>query len=351
MPAPVAIPTPVEVPATVRPEVVVPPPAATPAPPAVFEALPPAILAPVPAALLAAGATDTEAETPPVVAFPTIALPAVADDSLWTASRSSLFMPTDDAPSLSPYASVWAGPTTTPAMPSAAKAAGGGHRAARSEDDAINDWQRIAPPRRRSGFLRTLVTMIVALAILAGGGYAGYRYLHHSSSAAALDTGVPRVVSVPSVVGTYKRVSNAAFESSVLTSMSSDATTTPAEKALIKTGVVGFYPTSPDDKSFAVFTAFNFAGAPSALAEAKQLGAKNFLDTVILAGSARIWDGDAGPLGGVMRCGVSAAAGAPETLCAWIDGSTVGLLDFENMVPLSSQAAHDTLAFRTAAEH
>lgn len=67
------------------------------------------------------------------------------------------------------------------------------------------------------------------------------------------------------------------------------------------------------------------------------------------AGSANTTDFPAGPLGGILRCGVASKTGTQLTICAWTDPSVLGVTMAPGTPP--RRLASVTRGFRTAAEH
>lgn len=98
-----------------------------------------------------------------------------------------------------------------------------------------------------------------------------------------------------------------------------------------------------------IFMGFSTADSPQ-LAVILRQPPSTSLDSFFLgAGVANTHDFPAGPLGGVLRCGVAVKAGTQVGVCAWTDSSTLGVT-FEPGVQLP-ELAHATLAVRAAGEH
>jgi hypothetical protein len=98
-----------------------------------------------------------------------------------------------------------------------------------------------------------------------------------------------------------------------------------------------------------IFMGFSTAGDPQ-LAALLQRSPSTGLDGFMAgAGVANTGNFPAGPLGGILRCGVASKAGSQLTICAWTDPSVLGVTMTPGAPP--RRLARVTRVFRTASEH
>ncbi|MBV9592669.1 MAG: hypothetical protein JO147_02555 [Actinobacteria bacterium] len=320
--------------------------------------LPAQIVTTAPAPGLAAAGSHriAGAEARPVTASAGPLKSASPEDvaSIWAPGRSSTHTTPTTGASISPYASVWKGPSTPPAIPSAAAAftstgwlpqpgpggAGWG---------AGGEWLPRSPGAGGSTARRTAAIMAAAIVVIGGGAFGAIKYLGGQTSA-------HHTVAVPGHASGFvartddaSRAAVAQLESMLKTAGANSGNSFETE--LTSQAQVGIYsaPGAPAGQPSVVLMAFDLNKAPLIRAGVATNGADDVVaDGMAGTGAQNVHPVDSGSLGGAMSCG--SMGGDGTSVCAWVDDSSVGLVMLAPSIPAASVA---TVAqnFRTATEH
>ena len=167
-------------------------------------------------------------------------------------------------------------------------------------------WPPASEPARRTPV--TLIVLVCA-AVLVAAGVAGYFALSRSSS-----SGRP---AIPASFDGYARLNNS--QSHQAESMMRGIASGSAEGSLLNEAAIGVYSKNTGDQPGLFVLMFSTSAMPS------RAEATNFTDGV-LAMVTTVSSYPAGPHGGASRCGSTQFGTVPETVCAWSDDKTTGMM-------------------------
>lgn len=215
------------------------------------------------------------------------------------------------------------------------------------------------PRRRRTGLIvaasigGVLVLVVVALAVIglaAGPGTGPPQATATKSGAAPSAAPEARTLSLPGSAAGYHRMSgNVAQRLVARMRQQAAGQAAPAGRTWARAfqqAKISLY-TRPGQQL--IFMGFSTAGNPQLSALLRRSPSTGLDGFFAGAGAANTKDFPAGPLGGILRCGVASRAGTQLTICAWTDPSVLGV----TMVPGTPlrRLARVTRVFRAAAEH
>jgi hypothetical protein len=171
-------------------------------------------------------------------------------------------------------------------------------------------------------------------------------------SPSAVDAGVPHSLTVPSSVGTYRRLTGSVADRITKTMRKSmEQSGDGADNADVYTKArFAIYTKNGDLQHMLIFVGMSGADSPAISEELKSNSSSGEVDSMFVGmGLGDAKDYPAGRLGGTLRCGKGPMSGTTATACAWADSSVAGLL----IAPGTGSApalAKTTLDLRNSAE-
>jgi hypothetical protein len=238
------------------------------------------------------------------------------------------------------------------------------------------DWQYGAvppPPKNRTALI---IALVAAGAVVVLGGTAaaiglssggGAKPVAASSSPAAptptptptptpsptfpAADGVPHSIVVPTDFDDYHRLTGSVADRLIESMRKSAGAGEGSYAEAVNKSKVAIYTRNGDDTQRLIFVGVSGNDSPTIAAELRSRTSSEEVDSTFLGmGITDTKDYPAGPLGGVLRCGIGTLSGGTRAAaCAWADSSTVGSLLTPAGVDLDD-LAHTTLDLRSAAE-
>lgn len=158
-----------------------------------------------------------------------------------------------------------------------------------------------------------------------------------------------RAIKVPRTFGGYRRLTGGTADrtaQSMRKSMNEDG----KDADLYAKAKIAIYAKTSDSTQELFFIGLSSSDNPAIAQELKSNSPSEEADSAFIGmGIGDPKDYPAGPLGGVLRCGVTTTQGITETACAWADSSTSGITVVANSRNTKALAS-TTLKLRTAAE-
>lgn len=210
------------------------------------------------------------------------------------------------------------------------------------------------PKRRRTGLIIGL-SIAAALVVIAAGAVGVGLVTGTSSTQHGAGTShatATRTITLPKSAAGYTRMTGNVARRLVTASRQNAekgaGTVSPAWAAAYAKAKIALYRNGSAPPL--VFIGFSATDTPSIAANLRSAQPSAALDSFFLgAGVSHTNDFSPGPLGGVLRCGITTRAATPVTMCAWTDSSVLAFVA-EAGTP-KSKLAHVALAFRNASEH
>jgi hypothetical protein len=152
-------------------------------------------------------------------------------------------------------------------------------------------------------------------------------------------------LTAPASFANYRRLDGAA-STQVAQSLRAAGAAVPQAKAFYDAAAIAAYATNVSDQPALILIVVK----ASAVTGLGMTDPQSTVDDLLVASTSDNHRYPPGPHGGAMNCGTAQFGAASETVCAWSDAQTVGLLVSARPALPEAQAAQVTLAARDAVD-